>query len=124
MIKIEDLKRQRILTLRQAAVLIGHYTGWKPSVSTCWRWALKGVRGSKLPAVRIGGKVYTTEFAVISFLVTLSTDMKSVKPEVTETTSPPQDSSLATASESLLQAKQHLEQVLRHRTKPEDKGKS
>ena len=124
MIKIEDLKRQRILTLRQAAVLIGRYTGWKPSVSTCWRWALKGVRGSKLPAVRIGGKVYTTEFAVTSFLVTLSTDMKSVKPEVTETTSPPQDSSLATASESLLQAKQHLEQVLRHRTKPEDKGKS
>ena len=124
MIKIEDLKRQRILTLRQAAVLIGHYTGWKPSVSTCWRWALKGVRGSKLPAVRIGGKVYTTEFAVISFLVTLSTDMKSVKPEVTETTSPPQDSALATASESLLQAKQHLEQVLRHRTKTEDKGKS
>ncbi len=124
MIKIEDLKRQRILTLRQAAVLIGHYTGWKPSVSTCWRWALKGVRGSKLPAVRIGGKVYTTEFAVTSFLVTLSTDMKSVKPEVTETTSSRQDSSLATASESLLQAKQHLEQVLRHRTRTEDKGKS
>ena len=74
--------------------------------------------------MRIGGKVYTTEFAVTSFLVTLSTDMKSVKPEVTDTNSPPQDSSLATASESLLQAKQHLEQVLRHRTRTEDKGKS
>ena len=124
MITIQDLKRQRILTLRQAAVLIGHYTGWKPSVSTCWRWALKGVRGSKLAAVRIGGKVYTTEPAVISFIATLSTDMKSVKPEVTETACSPQDSSLATASESLLQARQHLEQVLRHRTRTEDKEKS
>ena len=124
MITIQDLKRQRILTLSQAAVMIGHYTGWKPSVSTCWRWALKGVRGSKLPAVRIGGRVYTTEFAVTSFLVTLSTDMKSVKPEVTDTNSPPQDSSLATASESLLQAKQHLEQVLGLHTKTEDKEKS
>ena len=124
MITLEELRRQRILTLRQAAALIGHYTGWRPSVSTCWRWALKGVRGSKLAAVRIGGKVYTTEPAVISFIATLSTDMKSVKPEVTETACPPQDSSHATASESLLQARQHLEQVLRHHTRAEDKEKS
>ena len=124
MITLEDLKRQRILTLRQAALLIGHYTGWKPSVSTCWRWALKGVRGSKLAVVRIGGKVYTTEPAVISFIATLSTDMKSVKPEVTETVCPPQDSSLGTASKGFFQATQHLEEVLRRHIGNEDEEKS
>ena len=123
MITLEDLKRQRILTLRQAAALIGHYTGWKPSVSTCWRWALKGVRGSKLAAVRIGGKVYTTEPAVMSFIATLSADVKSVKTEVTETVCPPRDSSQATASEGLHLAKQHLNQALGRETRAEDNGK-
>ena len=85
---------------------------------------LKGVRGSKLAAVRIGGKVYTTEPAVISFIATLSTDMKSVRPEVTETVCPPQDSSQATASEGLYLAKQHLNQALGREERAKDDEKT
>ena len=112
MITFEDLKRQRVLSLSQAAALIGNYLGRKPSISTCWRWTLKGVRGSKLESIRIGGKTYTTETAIRTFITTLSTDMESVEPSVTETACAPQSSSQAVTSESVSLAKQHLDQVL------------
>ena len=112
LITFEDLKQQRVLTLSQAAALIGNYLGRKPSISTCWRWTLKGVRGSKLESIRVGGKVYTTEPAIRTFITTLSTDTKSVEPEVTETICTPQTSAQAVDSESAFLAKQHLDQVL------------
>ena len=112
LIAFEDLKQQRVLTLSQAAALIGNYLGRKPSISTCWRWTLKGVRGSKLESIRVGGKVYTTEPAIRTFITTLSTNMKSVEPEVTETVCTPQSSSQAVSKESACLAKQHLDQVL------------
>ena len=112
MITFEDLKRQRVLSLSQAATLIGNYLGRKPSISTCWRWTLKGVRGSKLESIRIGGKTYTTETAIRTFITTLSTDMEPVEPSITETACVPQSSSQAVVSESISVAKQHLDQVL------------
>ena len=112
MITLEELKRQRVLTLSQAAALIGNYLGRKPSISTCWRWALKGVRGSKLESIRVGGKVYTTEPAIRTFITTLSTDTKFVEPEVTDTVCTPLSSLQAVDSESACLAKQHLDQVL------------
>ena len=56
------------LTLTEVAVLIGSQTGRRPSSSTCWRWALKGVRGKKLEVIRVGGTLYTTWGSVQAFL--------------------------------------------------------
>ena len=70
------------------------------------------MRGSKLDSIRVGGKTYTTETAIRTFITTLSTDMEPVEPSVTETTCVPQSSSEAIVSGSLSLAKQHLDQVL------------
>ena len=70
------------------------------------------MRGSKLDSIRVGGKTYTTETAIRTFISTLSTVIEPVEPSVTETTGVPQSSSEAIISESLSLAKQHLDQVL------------
>jgi hypothetical protein len=73
MIAIEELKRERPLSLTEAAALIGDYVGRRPSTSTCCRWALKGVRGGvKLETTRVGGTVFTTESAIREFIERLS----------------------------------------------------
>ena len=111
LITFEDLKQQRVLTLSQAAALIGNYLGRKPSISTCWRWTLKGVRGSKLESIRVGGKVYTTEPAIRTFITTLSTD---ITPEVVNVTqTPPKEPAglQAVVSDGLQLAKKHLDDV-------------
>jgi hypothetical protein len=111
LITFEDLKQQRVLTLSQAAALIGNYLGRKPSISTCWRWTLKGVRGSKLESIRVGGKVYTTEPAIRTFITTLSTDITPEAIKATQT-SPKESAALqAVVSDGLLLAKKHLDDV-------------
>jgi predicted transcriptional regulator len=38
------------------------------NVSTCWRWAQRGVRGSRLETFSIGGRRWTTEEAFARFV--------------------------------------------------------
>lgn len=40
----------------------------RPSVPTIWRWTLKGVRGSVLDSVRVGGRRFTSREACRRFV--------------------------------------------------------
>ena len=68
LLRLSGLQPESRLTLTEVAVIIGSQTGRRPSSSTCWRWALKGVRGKKLDVIRIGGTLYTTLASVEAFL--------------------------------------------------------
>ena len=56
------------LTMTEAAAYIGDLTGKRPSSSTCWRWAMRGVRGCRLNTQIVGGTLYTTKTWVEEFL--------------------------------------------------------
>ena len=68
LLKLSGLQPESRLTLAELAVIVGSQTGRRPSSSTCWRWALQGVRGKKLDVIRIGGTLYTTWASVEAFL--------------------------------------------------------
>lgn len=68
LLRLSGLRPETRLTLTELAVIIGSQTGRRPSSSTCWRWALKGVRGKQLVVSRIGGTLYTTWASVEAFL--------------------------------------------------------
>ena len=60
--------RQSSISLPEAASLIGHLHGHKPSVTTIWRWAKKGLNGHILETIRIGRTFRTTPAAIDRFL--------------------------------------------------------
>lgn len=68
LLRLSGLQPESRLTLTEVAVIIGSQTGRRPSSSTCWRWALNGVRGKKLAVIRIGGTLYTTLASVEAFV--------------------------------------------------------
>jgi hypothetical protein len=53
---------ERRLTLQELARREG------VSLSTTWRWILKGVRGRKLESLSVGGRRYTSEEAFLRFV--------------------------------------------------------
>src|SRR5262249_38167301 len=56
-----DEPRTAFLTLTQAAKLIpGRSEGKTASVNTLWRWCIRGVHGTRLRSVLIGGRRCTT----------------------------------------------------------------
>jgi hypothetical protein len=64
---------ERAMTLGEAARWIADRTGGrKPHVSTLSRWAIKGVRGTRLSTTRVGGRYLTTQADLASFLDTLN----------------------------------------------------
>ncbi|MEO0514160.1 MAG: DUF1580 domain-containing protein [Planctomycetota bacterium] len=58
-----DPTDENLLSLAQAAKLIC-VDGRNPSPITVWRWATRGKRGVKLPAVPLGRGLVTTEAAM------------------------------------------------------------
>ncbi len=44
----------------------------RPHVTTVWRWVNRGVRGHRLEAVAVGGRVFTTRQAIQRFLESLN----------------------------------------------------
>ncbi|MCA9217422.1 MAG: DUF1580 domain-containing protein [Planctomycetales bacterium] len=46
----------------------------RPSLPTIWRWTLKGVRGSVLESVRVGGRRFTSREACRRFVEETSSD--------------------------------------------------
>lgn len=57
------------ITMQDSAKLFASITGApRPHRATMLRWALKGVRGKRLLAERLGGRWYTTPEAVEDFL--------------------------------------------------------
>jgi hypothetical protein len=61
-----------VITLTEAADMIGRNYGHKPSVATVWRWAKKGLCGCRLATIRIGRRYRTTTTAVREFVERLS----------------------------------------------------
>ncbi len=109
MIGLSHLQQDSPLSLSEAAAMIGRSCGKKPSASTCSRWVLKGVRGVRLEAVRIGGKFYTTTVAVNEFINQLSRVSQSTGVSVAPSRPPEQQKCCTTESR---RAKQHLDKVV------------
>lgn len=57
-----------VMTLRQAAELVGKTTGIKPHVNTVCRWVQTGARGHRLPHTRVGHLIAVRREDVIAFL--------------------------------------------------------
>ena len=60
--------QQKSISLSEAALLIGRIHGQKPSYTTLWRWAKKGLNGHILETIRIGRTFRTTPAAIDRFL--------------------------------------------------------
>jgi len=58
-----------LLTLAQAARLFPpRRRESRLATSTLWRWATRGVRGTRLHVVKVGGVTYTTAAAIRDFI--------------------------------------------------------
>lgn len=69
---MQQVQGRTVITLTEAAELIGRSYGHKPSVATVWRWARKGLRGHRLATIRVGRMYRTTIAAVHEFVERLS----------------------------------------------------
>lgn len=56
-----------LIPLGDLPKLLPASNGRRLAQSTCWRWAIKGLGGTKLKAWRVGGKWYTSAEAVREF---------------------------------------------------------
>jgi hypothetical protein len=55
---------QQLLTLEQAAARLPG----RPHVSTVARWTLHGIRGVRLPSIKVGGRRFIDERAIASWI--------------------------------------------------------
>jgi hypothetical protein len=56
------------LSTSEIADLAQRLTGKRPSPSTVTRWMLRGARGNRLPARRIGGRLFAPRGAALAWL--------------------------------------------------------
>jgi hypothetical protein len=63
-----NISEQNFLSLREAAKL---FPG-QPHISTIFRWTERGIRGNRLETWLIGGKRFTTNDAINSFVVKIN----------------------------------------------------
>jgi hypothetical protein len=52
------------------------------STSTVWRWALKGIRGHRLPCIHLGGRRYVTRAAFAAWLDATQAEQSTATHEV------------------------------------------
>lgn len=58
-----------LLTLAQAVRLFpSRRRDSRLAISTLWRWATRGLRGTRLEVIKVGGVTYTTATAVRDFI--------------------------------------------------------
>jgi hypothetical protein len=62
----------QVLTLTKAAEFVAQTTGLKPHLNTVTRWVLRGVRGHRLRAMRVGRAWVTTKSDVLELLERLN----------------------------------------------------
>jgi hypothetical protein len=63
-----DIASERLMTLTEAAAFRPANRQGKPThISTVYRWINPGVRGVRLEAIRLGGKLYTSKEALQRF---------------------------------------------------------
>lgn len=65
-----EISADALISLKDAAAFVRELTkdSHAPNRSAVWRWCVKGLKGVYMPHVRIGGKIYTTQAAVIHFI--------------------------------------------------------
>lgn len=61
---MSDFDAEELLSLNEAR----RYFPGRPSLSTCWRWALRGVRGVKLATIVRGGRRFVSRTAIREFI--------------------------------------------------------
>jgi len=59
-----EISNETILTIQEARLEFPN----EPSAATVWRWVLKGVSGTVLASVRIGGRRFTSKEACRRFI--------------------------------------------------------
>jgi len=65
-----DIELERPISFNQAAAYLPF--GYRPSLSTWWRWSRHGIGGIILETLKIGGKRYTTAGAIQRWVSALS----------------------------------------------------
>jgi hypothetical protein len=64
-----DFENDRVMSLSDVSERLPRgKNGRKVAISTIYRWIFRGVRGTRLRSVRIGGRRYITERALSDFL--------------------------------------------------------
>lgn len=76
-----DLVAETTIPLKEAANVLPRRNGKKINFSTLWRWAFRGIRGTRLEVLRIGGTLYTSTEALQRFAEATTTG----RPAVTRT---------------------------------------
>ena len=71
-----DLTRERPISFNEAAKYLPR--GYRPHLSTWWRWHKHGIKGVRLETVVLGGRRYTTAEAVQRFASALSVRSRSI----------------------------------------------
>lgn len=76
---VTGMASHEALTLNEAAAWIATETGCRrPHVSTLLRWILKGVRGERLPARRVGSKYWVHARDLAGFLDDMNAPARTV----------------------------------------------
>lgn len=63
-----------VLTLHQVAAFVAEKTGIKPHANTVTRWIIRGARGHRLAATRVGHLYAVRREAVLAFLTATNSD--------------------------------------------------
>lgn len=63
-----NTEREQLILPSQVARMIPGRSGKGVSLSTVWRWMLRGRRGCRLESLMIGGQRYTSQEAVARFI--------------------------------------------------------
>jgi hypothetical protein len=62
-----DMKKEKLLSLSEAARFVPCINGKPVHASTIWRWCMKGSRGVHLEHVRLGRRILTSPEAISRF---------------------------------------------------------
>ena len=83
-----DFQTEKVLSLADATQVVPEIEGRRPCVSTLWRWAKHGVRGTRLEYLRIGNRLCTSVEALSRFSQRLAEADHKTQPELTTTKNP------------------------------------
>lgn len=68
MLQLSKVLHEQPVSLREAADLVGEFTGRRPHEATVYRWLSQGVRGVTLDSIVVAGKRVTTIAAIERFI--------------------------------------------------------
>ncbi len=70
-----DIEKETLITMNDVCLMFpGRAASKRISLSTVWRWTLRGHKGVMLDSIVVGGKRYTSKQAVQRFVESLNPD--------------------------------------------------